>query len=50
MHFLGGNGFIGTLGHFYTHTLVNIGGVVDYLVSLKRRIFIQILDCSISVF
>lgn len=29
MHFLGGTDFIGTLGHFYTHKLVNIGGAVD---------------------
>lgn len=31
MHFLGGTDFIGTLGHFCTHQLVNIGGVVDCL-------------------
>jgi len=31
MHFLEGTDFIGTLGYFCTHKLVNTGGIVDCL-------------------
>lgn len=49
MHFLGRNNFIGTVGHFRTHKLADIGVAAACFSLLKRRIFIQILDFSKSV-